>query len=202
MNIHKNASMTPRGRAHLIREIERTARKWRGRWANEGAPGLLDRSSRPAHCSDATKLKRAVALRQPAPDLRPYCRAWACPQALSRVPARRPALRVCLRCRTRYPCGATSVSRPMGFSHCRLVRSKLQTDPHPLQRGCGFERTHRAAAPPAHAQEAHCPSRWTQHSTISRWLAALCLKALDAIGTHGLSGNRHGLRQWAGRRLR
>jgi len=66
MNIHKNASMTPRGRAHLMREIdriglrpaataaglsERTASKWRGRWANEGAPDLLDRSS----------LRRAVA---------------------------------------------------------------------------------------------------------------------------------------------
>jgi transposase InsO family protein len=82
MNIHKNASMTPRGRAHLVREIDRiglkpaaaaaglsqrTARKWRGRWTSEGAPGLLDRSSRPDRCprrSDTTKLERAVALRR------------------------------------------------------------------------------------------------------------------------------------------
>jgi transposase InsO family protein len=82
MNIHKNASMTPRGRAHLMREIdriglkpaaaaaglsERTARKWQRRWASEGTPGLLDRSSRPERCpgrSDATKVERAVALRR------------------------------------------------------------------------------------------------------------------------------------------
>ena len=82
MNTHKNASMTPRGRAHLVREIdriglkaaaaaaglsERTARKWQRRWASEGAAGLLDRSSRPTRCPgrcDATKLERAVALRR------------------------------------------------------------------------------------------------------------------------------------------
>jgi transposase InsO family protein len=82
MNIHKNASMTPRGRAHLMREIDRiglkpaaaaaglsprTARKWQRRWASEGATGLLDRSSRPERCprrSDAIKVERAVALRR------------------------------------------------------------------------------------------------------------------------------------------
>ena len=81
MNIHKNASMTPRGRAHLVREIDRiglkpaaaaaglsnrTAHKWRRRWASEGASGLLDRSSRP-RCprrSAASKVERAVALRR------------------------------------------------------------------------------------------------------------------------------------------
>lgn len=79
---HKNASMTPRGRAHLMREIDRiglkpavpaaglsepTARKWQRRWASEGTPSLLDRSSRPARCprrSDAAKIERAVALRR------------------------------------------------------------------------------------------------------------------------------------------
>ena len=62
MNSHKNAALTPRGRAHLIERIElvglmpaaeaagisaRTARKWQARHAQEGAAGLLDRSSRP-----------------------------------------------------------------------------------------------------------------------------------------------------------
>ena len=62
MNIHKNASMTPKGRAHLVKEIARlglkpaaaaaglsvrTARKWQQRYAQEGSAGLLDRSSRP-----------------------------------------------------------------------------------------------------------------------------------------------------------
>lgn len=82
MNTHKNASMTSKGRAHLVREIDRiglkpaaeaaglsphTARKWRRRNLTEGASGLLDRSSRPLHSprrSDANKLERAVALRR------------------------------------------------------------------------------------------------------------------------------------------
>jgi transposase InsO family protein len=82
MNIHKNASMTPKGRAHLVQEIDRsglslaaqaagisarTARKWYSRHAAQGVAGLADRSSRP-HCSpqraDALKLERAVALRR------------------------------------------------------------------------------------------------------------------------------------------
>ena len=82
MNIHKNASMTPRGRARLVREIdriglklaaaaaglsERTARKWQRRHAVQGVAGLHDRSSRPhtcPRCSDASKVERAVALRR------------------------------------------------------------------------------------------------------------------------------------------
>src|SRR5215204_1894126 len=82
MNIHKNASMTPKGRAHLVREIdriglkpaaaaaglsERTARKWHRRHACEGPCGLVDRSSRPQRCprrSQAGKVERAVALRR------------------------------------------------------------------------------------------------------------------------------------------
>ena len=82
MNTHKNASMTPKGRAHLVREINRiglrpaaeaaglsprTAREWHRRHAAEGVAGLLDRSSRPVRSpgrSDSRKLERAVALRR------------------------------------------------------------------------------------------------------------------------------------------
>jgi transposase InsO family protein len=82
MNTHKNAAMTPRGRARLVHEAARiglaaaaeaagvsrqTARKWTDRHAVEGAAGLLDRSSRPRRSpgrSDAGKLERAVALRR------------------------------------------------------------------------------------------------------------------------------------------
>lgn len=82
MNTHKNASLTPKGRAHLVCEIARiglmpaaeaagisarTARKWQRRFAAEGAAGLLDRSSRPKRSprrSDALKVERAVALRR------------------------------------------------------------------------------------------------------------------------------------------
>ena len=82
MNIHKNASMTPKGRAHLVQEIARiglkpaaaaaglsarTARKWQQRYAREGHAGLLDRSSRPLVCpqrSCASKIERAVRLRK------------------------------------------------------------------------------------------------------------------------------------------
>jgi len=82
MNIHKNASMTPKGRAHLVQEIDRigltpaasaagvstrTARKWRSRHAAQGPAGLHDRSSRPQRSprrSEGAKLERAVALRR------------------------------------------------------------------------------------------------------------------------------------------
>ena len=63
MNIHKNARLTPSGPARLITRIAngesvrsvaaamgvsaRTAWKWWRRWHQEGAAGLLDRSSRP-----------------------------------------------------------------------------------------------------------------------------------------------------------
>ena len=81
MNIHKNASMTPKGRAHLMREIDRigisaasaaaglsvrSARKWQRRYAAEGPAGLFDRSSRPLRCprlGDPAKIERAVGLR-------------------------------------------------------------------------------------------------------------------------------------------
>jgi transposase-like protein len=82
MNVHKNASMTPKGRAHLVKEVDRiglrpaasaaglsphTARKWHQRFAAQGVPGLLDRSSRPLRSptrASADKLERAVALRK------------------------------------------------------------------------------------------------------------------------------------------
>jgi transposase InsO family protein len=82
MNSHKNAALTPRGREHLVQQIERiglipaaeaagisarTARKWLGRHAVEGSAGLCDRSSRPGRSpqrSDSSKLERAVALRR------------------------------------------------------------------------------------------------------------------------------------------
>jgi transposase InsO family protein len=82
MNTHKNASLTPKGRAHLVAQIAlvglmpaaeaagisaRTARKWQRRFVAEGVAGLLDRSSRPARSprrSDTRKLERATALRR------------------------------------------------------------------------------------------------------------------------------------------
>ena len=62
--MHKNAKLTPAGRALLVRRVredgqsvavvaaamgvsERTARKWIGRYEAEGSAGLADRSSRP-----------------------------------------------------------------------------------------------------------------------------------------------------------
>lgn len=66
MNVHKNAKLTPAGRALLVERMmrgerqaavarafgvsDRTARKWRQRWRAEGVGGLLDRSSRPRRC--------------------------------------------------------------------------------------------------------------------------------------------------------
>src|ERR1700755_1955469 len=63
MNMHKNARLTPRGRARIVRQVEsgqtpeaaaeaagvcpRTVRKWVDRYRREGLMGLQDRSSRP-----------------------------------------------------------------------------------------------------------------------------------------------------------
>ena len=65
MNVHKNAKLTPAGRAVLVRRIEagerpetvavemgvsrRTAFKWLKRFREEGEEGLRDRSSKPHH---------------------------------------------------------------------------------------------------------------------------------------------------------
>ena len=64
MNVDKNARLTPRGRAEIVRRVidqgqtpkaavtatgvcERTVRKWVARFRAEGSQGLQDRSSRP-----------------------------------------------------------------------------------------------------------------------------------------------------------
>lgn len=71
MNLHKHARLTPRGRALLVERVlehglrveeaahavgvsVRTAYKWLRRFREEGAAGLLDRSSRPHRCPHAT----------------------------------------------------------------------------------------------------------------------------------------------------
>ena len=91
MNSHKNASLTPRGRAHLVQEIERiglmsaaeaadisarTARKWRGRLASQGPDGLADRSSRPQRSP-----RRCPAAKL---DRRHYCAVDGAPLATHR----------------------------------------------------------------------------------------------------------------------
>lgn len=72
-NPHKNARMTPLGRAEMVRRIvderrpvadvaagfgisERTARKWLARWRSEGTAGLENRSSRPRSADDGACL--------------------------------------------------------------------------------------------------------------------------------------------------
>jgi transposase-like protein len=64
VNVHKNAKLTPAGRAELVKRVlfekqtvgevsramgvsERTVRKWVKRHRAEGESGLVDRSSRP-----------------------------------------------------------------------------------------------------------------------------------------------------------
>jgi len=67
VNVHKDAKLTPAGRALLVQRVverqerravvaaafgisERTVAKWVGRWRAEGVEGLVDRSSRPRRC--------------------------------------------------------------------------------------------------------------------------------------------------------
>jgi len=84
MDVHKNACLTPRGRAELVRRVLelgqspgavaadlgvsfKTARKWVNRYQAEGAAGLEDRSSRPHRLRAATPeavCRRIVELRR------------------------------------------------------------------------------------------------------------------------------------------
>lgn len=83
MNIHKNARLTPHGRALLVRRVleeglrpieaaqamgvsPRTAYKWLSRFQAEGWAGLRDRSSRPDRCPHQTAQQvrlQVIALR-------------------------------------------------------------------------------------------------------------------------------------------
>ena len=73
MNNHKNARLTPHGRALLVRRVLeeglrpveaaqamgvscRTAYKWLRRYREEGPAGLHNRTSRPQHCPHQTSL--------------------------------------------------------------------------------------------------------------------------------------------------
>ena len=84
MNVHKNAKLTPRGRAEIVRRVidqgqtpkavatafgvcERTVRKWVARFRAEGSQGLQDRSSRPHTLhrpTPAPVVKKIAALRR------------------------------------------------------------------------------------------------------------------------------------------
>ena len=100
MNIHKNASMTLKGRAHfLVHQIDRidlkpaaaagglstrTAHKWQRRFVQEGRSGLSDRSSRLLGCpqrSRASKIEQGRSVAQDsASDLwmRQGVQGWLC----------------------------------------------------------------------------------------------------------------------------
>jgi transposase InsO family protein len=82
VNSHKNAKLTARGREEMIRRMGyqpaatvaagfgvslRTARKWKKRFAQNGASGLADKSSRPRRCRNKLSeedLAKILALRQ------------------------------------------------------------------------------------------------------------------------------------------
>ena len=84
MNVHKNAKLTPRDRAEIVRRVidqaqtpqavatacgvcERTVRKWVQRYRSEGSQGLEDRSSRPHKLRRPTPdavVRQIVALRR------------------------------------------------------------------------------------------------------------------------------------------
>lgn len=83
MDVHKNARLTPRGRAELVRRVlegqrptavaeafcttAKTVRKWLGRYRAEGPSGLNDRSSRPRRLRQPTppeKIEQVIALRR------------------------------------------------------------------------------------------------------------------------------------------
>jgi transposase InsO family protein len=79
MNIHKNAPLTPKGREAMVRAVldggltraaaarqfntsAKTVSKWVGRFEEEGAEGLRDRSSRPLSSPSQTKPAACAAI--------------------------------------------------------------------------------------------------------------------------------------------
>jgi transposase InsO family protein len=79
MKLHANAPLGPKGRAIMVRRVlddgvalteaaeaagvsARTARKWVGRYREEGEAGLLDRSSAPRRVANATSPERVEAI--------------------------------------------------------------------------------------------------------------------------------------------
>ena len=77
MNNHKNARLTPHGRALLVRRVleeglraaeaaqamgvsRRTVYKWLQRFREEGPAGLQNRTSRPQHCPHQTSAERVA----------------------------------------------------------------------------------------------------------------------------------------------
>jgi transposase InsO family protein len=83
VNVHKNAKITPAGRALLVQRVvaggrqaavaaafgvsARTVGKWVRRWRVEGMSGLVDRSSRPRRCPHQLRprqVQRIVVLRR------------------------------------------------------------------------------------------------------------------------------------------
>ena len=80
MNLHRNARLTPKGRAILVRRMVeeglraeeaaqasgvsvRTAYKWLARYRSQGLGGLQDRSSRPHHSPLRTDDRRRATVR-------------------------------------------------------------------------------------------------------------------------------------------
>jgi transposase InsO family protein len=79
MNVHKNAPLTPKGREAMVRAVldggltpaaaarqfntsSKTVSKWIGRFKEEGADGLRDRSSRPLSSPSLTKPATCAAI--------------------------------------------------------------------------------------------------------------------------------------------
>jgi transposase InsO family protein len=110
MNVHENASLTPRGREALVRRMmvdgqspkaaaaafgvsEPTARKWLARFRSEGLAGLKDRSSRPHRSPRRTAPaieERVIALRRTRLTGRQIAQEVGCsPATVSRILRRR-----------------------------------------------------------------------------------------------------------------
>lgn len=80
MNVHKNARLTPAGRAQMVQRVlkgeavavvaravgstEKTVKKWVGRWMERGPEGLQDRSSRPRRSPNKISRARERRIRQ------------------------------------------------------------------------------------------------------------------------------------------
>jgi transposase InsO family protein len=172
MNMHKNARLTPIGRELLVKRTQlqgwsmedacaaagvsvRTGYKWCARYREEGAAGLLDRSSRPRCCrraSDEATLTCIETLRRQRCTQRRIAEASGCSLAtvsrhlnrigLSRLAALEPAPPV-----VRYERNAPGELLHMDMKKLACIEGvgkRITGDPGKRNRGIGWEVVHLA----------------------------------------------------------
>jgi len=210
MNTHKNARLTPYSRALLVRRITeeglspreaaqamgvstRTAYKWLRRYREEGAAGLLDRSSRPRHHPAATPpqtVEQAIRLRRARQTYRQISQALGIsPSTVGRL-LRRARLHRLAALEPAPPERRYEYAAPGGLLHLDIKKlgrfarpgHRVTGDRRQDSRGAGWEYIH--VAIDDHSRIAFA-SRWPDETARS-----VCRALLQAVRYYATLGIR------------